>query len=160
MSPFTKSAVLLCFGALCYSAHAADIYRWVDENGRTHLSDTVPDKYKKSARKVEARPSGVSEEQRREAEGRAAADKAKAQKMTEEKARAGSQAAPAAAALPGRERASAADDCAEQHRKYKESLACFAPYIIGSGVTRSEAFERCTPIPDPSVHCGPPPRAD
>jgi hypothetical protein len=31
------------------TAYAAVIYRWVDESGRTRVSDVVPDKYRRSA---------------------------------------------------------------------------------------------------------------
>ena len=156
----TKAAVLLCFSALCYSAYATDLYRWVDENGRTHISDSVPEKFRKSAKKVDSRQSEVSDEQRREAERRAAAEKARAEKMMEEKTQAASQAAPAPAAVPGGGRASASaeTDCATLHKMYKESLACFAPYIRGNGTVRPEAFERCTEMPQPA--CGPVPRPD
>src|SRR5688572_22583520 len=58
-------------------AGAADIYRWVDENGKVHMSDVVPEKYRKSAKRIGS-PSEVSPAQREEAEARAAADRARA----------------------------------------------------------------------------------
>lgn len=45
-------AVLLLLSSLSCPALAADIYRWVDEQGRTQYSDSVPDRYKNSASKV------------------------------------------------------------------------------------------------------------
>jgi hypothetical protein len=162
MLSLAKSAVLLCFGALCFSSYATDLYRWVDENGRTHVSDSVPEKYRKSAKKVDSRQSEVSDDQRREAERRAAEERSRAAKMMEEKTQAANQAAPGTAAMPASERAgtSAGNDCAAQHRMYRESLACFAPYVMGNGAVRPEAFERCTSMPDPSFDCGPAPRSD
>lgn len=34
---------------------AADIYRWVDEQGRTHLSDVVSDRWRDSAIRIDPR---------------------------------------------------------------------------------------------------------
>lgn len=113
------------------SLHAADIYRWVDETGRTHMSDTVPEQYRKSATRTDARKFEVSDEQRREAEARAERDRAKVRASEEARSRSlePGQAAPAAGAP--KPAASAAGDCAEQYRRYRESLDCFAPYVIG-----------------------------
>ena len=35
--------------------YGADIYRWVDQDGRVHLSDTVPEQFKKSATRIDAK---------------------------------------------------------------------------------------------------------
>ena len=140
------------------SLQAADIYRWVDESGRTHISDTVPEQYRKSATKTDARKFEVSEEQRREAEARAERDRAKVRANEEQRTRAASpdsgQAAPAAAGP--KPAAAAASDCAELHRRYRESLDCFAPYVMANGATKAEAYSKCTVVKDPSSQCGAP----
>jgi hypothetical protein len=42
--------VALAFGALALPPlYGADIYRWVDDNGRVHLSEQVPKEFKDSA---------------------------------------------------------------------------------------------------------------
>ena len=38
--------------AMAVSAQATDVYRWVDEHGRVHLADSVPDRYKSSAMRI------------------------------------------------------------------------------------------------------------
>ena len=38
---------------LITAAHAADLYRWVDETGRAQFGETVPEKYKASASKTD-----------------------------------------------------------------------------------------------------------
>lgn len=48
---------------------ASEIYRWVDESGKTHFSDTVPKKYRGGALKT-APHQDPSADQRREAEER------------------------------------------------------------------------------------------
>jgi hypothetical protein len=47
-------------------------------------------------------------------------------------------------------------ECEAAQRRYKESIDCFAPFTNANGTTRAEAFEKCTPVPDPSQRCGPP----
>lgn len=46
---------LMILGAASVSAQAqaGDIYRWTDEQGRVTYGDSVPDRYKRVARKVE-----------------------------------------------------------------------------------------------------------
>ena len=53
-------AVLLLLSSLSCPAFAADIYRWVDEQGRTQYSDSIPDRYKNSASKVTLPSSGIT----------------------------------------------------------------------------------------------------
>jgi len=153
---------LVAFSLMCSTLYAADIYRWVDENGRTQFSDTVPEKYRKSAVKMDSRQHELSAEQRQEAEARAAQEKAQAAEVAQRKARADAEAAakPAAPAIaPARSKPRPVidenTDCATLYRLYRESIDCFAPYISATGTTKAEAFEKCTPVPDPSRKCGP-----
>mgnify|MGYP001767041620 CR=1 FL=1 len=60
--------------SLAFGAGATDIYRWVDENGRTHLSDVVPERYRDTATRVDSRSHELTPEQRREARERAAGE--------------------------------------------------------------------------------------
>ncbi len=151
-------ALLACSIMLISPLYAADIYRWVDENGRTQFSDVVPEKYKKSAIKMNTRQAEPSAEQRKGAEDRAAQESAQAAESAQRKARAdvGKAAKPVSAATPARKPVVDANtDCATLFRLYRESLDCFAPYIMANGTTRAEAFDKCTAIPDPAPKCGP-----
>ena len=142
---------------------AADIYRWVDKDGRTHLSDAVPEEYKKSATRIDSRQFELSDGQRQEAEARAAHEKLQAAEAAEAakvaaRANADSVAAPlapasGATAASGRP-ASDASDCATLQRLYKESLECFAPYRTAKGATKAEAFDKCPVAVDPTPQCG------
>ena len=135
-------------------AHASDIYRWVDETGRTHLSDVVPDRYKRSAVRVDPQSPEPTPAQRREAEARAARERQRAasiQPAASAVSAAGSlSAATAASAAP----TGAQADCETSRRRYRESQECFAPFRLANGAVRAEAFEHCTVVPDPSVTCG------
>ena len=150
-------AVLL----IAATAHAATIYRWVDDKGRTHLSDVVPEKYKKSAKRVDTRQHEVSPQRQKEAQERAAKDKAAADEAA--KQRAATASAPAASAPPAsapivkRPAQGVTDttDCATWWRLYRESQECFGPFHTVHGGLKPEAFEHCNEIPSPVLKCGP-----
>jgi hypothetical protein len=147
-------ASTLTLAILSAEAGAADIYRWVDEKGHTHVADVVPPRYKDSATRIDTRSSEVSEQQRAEAQARAAREKAA-------QASAQRESAPPVAAEPGAagkktDRPAAknnAGDCEQQRRAYDESQACFVRYATQWGI-KGEAYEHCTSVPDPSPQCG------
>ena len=158
-----SKALLLACALLSLPAGAADIYRWVDENGKVQISDTVPEKYRKSAKRIDSGQSEVTPQQRAAAEALAEKDRERARTSaavaaqtkaaTEQKAKA---AAAKAAAQPVAPLAKAETACEKAHRLYKESIDCFAPFVTPRGTTMAEAFNYCTPLPDPSRECGPP----
>lgn len=43
---FAHLAALVCAGLLAGSAQAAEVYRWVDENGEVHYSESLPPDYR------------------------------------------------------------------------------------------------------------------
>jgi hypothetical protein len=135
-------------------AHAKDIYRWVDEQGRTQISDTVPPQYRSRATRIDTRASQVSESDRARAVERAAREKAMAAEAAEPAK--GSKAAESAPANePGGAAPSDKDaSCEQQRQNYAASQACFASYRNANGSVRSEAYQHCTEAPDPSPSCG------
>jgi hypothetical protein len=152
-----RNLLLVAACLIPLSPYAADIYRWVDESGRTQFGDTVPEKYKASARKL-ANPPEPTAQQRSEGADRAAKDKSAA-------ARSGDKAAPGKAALdkaagaqPGKaapvQARASPEECATQQRLYRESQECFAPYRQANGSVKAEAFKSCTVVADPSPSCG------
>lgn len=164
MTPPTATIRTLLAGALlalAFGAGAAPIYRWVDENGRTHLADVVPEKYRASATRIDTGGSEVSPQQRQEAEARAAREKALAEEAARRRTAAAAPAAPASAAsAPGSARRPAqgvteTTDCDTWWRLFRESEACFGSYRVVGGGIKVEAFERCTSIPSPEPTCGP-----
>lgn len=156
-----KRTVVLA-GVLWLSlAQATDIYQWVDESGRTHLSDVVPQKYRHSAKRVDSRLFEVSPQQRAEAEARAAREREQAAKGAAEapvgargeRAASTGSAQPASAAAPASARGDTSD-CASLRRQYAQSQECFAPFINTNGSVKPGAFEKCTQVADPSPKCG------
>lgn len=150
---FTAIALMSSSGAF-----ATVVYRWVDEHGRTHVSDVVPDKYRRSAKPVNLGSYEPSPENRQQAEEQAARDKAAAARAPTAQAEKPSQAASAVSAPATRRPAQGVDsktDCATWRRLYQESLACFGPYRTANGGIKPEAFDACTVIPSPDLQCGP-----
>lgn len=135
------------------------IYRWVDDEGRVHFSDVVPEKYRSKAMLIDSPATGPSIEQQREAAERAAKENARAGEMAREReSRQPPERAPASPASASAKRPPAAPnestDCETWRRLYRESLDCFAPYRTARGGTKAEAFEHCTPVLEPPIRCG------
>ena len=151
-----RSSFLCLMMIASADALAADVYRWVDEKGKTHYSDTVPEKYRESAVKTTPHQE-PSDEQRREAEERAGAEKRKASERGGEAP--GQLSAPMNRGAPESRRVKAdqpngAADCEAQHRLYRESQACFNRYMLATGGIKEEAFKNCTEVADPTPTCG------
>ncbi|MBI2732546.1 MAG: DUF4124 domain-containing protein [Aquabacterium sp.] len=154
----TTTGILL-LGLLASSAAlSAVVYRWVDDNGQTHVSDVVPDKYRRTARLVNLGTYEVSPQDRKQAEERAARDKASASRLPATQDDKPPEPSPAASATPARrpsQGVTSTTDCTTWRRLYQESLACFGPYRTTNGGIKPEAFEACTVIPSPDKQCGP-----
>jgi hypothetical protein len=145
---------------LSLSTHAAVIYRWVDESGRTHVSDVVPEKYRKSATRIDTGDSAVSPERKQQADEVAARDKAVAdeaarRRQSEQAAAPAPVASPPLTAKRPAQGVTDSTDCDTWRRLYRESQECFGPYRTTGGGTKPEAFEKCNEIPSPEAKCGP-----
>ena len=155
----SRMAFLFVCSMLFSTAQASTVYQWVDENGRTHLSDTVPPRYKDVATKIDTSASRVSDKQRQEALERVAREKeqvdAAERARIESAAKTVDQSAEPKNAPPVVDSKNA--DCEQLMRAYRESQECFAPYMRVDGGIREEAHQYCKSVPDPSSKCGVPP---
>jgi hypothetical protein len=143
---------VVCFvmiGFAAFAVQGAELFKWVDEKGRIHYGESVPEQYKKKAAKIEPRVTEPTDAQRRDA----------AERLAKEKLRAESTEAPSATpnAPPSNSRPQPAasdtsvkeDSCEEQKRRYVESDLCFAPYRNATGGIRAEAFQHCVEVKEP-----------
>jgi hypothetical protein len=152
---FAGISLAIASSVWAVTAHAKDLYRWVDEKGTTHIADTVPPEYRKNAKRIDTRASQVSENDRAAAAERAAKEKAALDHPVVP-----AQPQPRVGELvpANRPAASGLDEqrarCDEWRRAYAESLACFAPYRNVNGSAKVEAYQNCTEVPDPSPTCG------
>jgi len=141
-----------------WPVHAATIYRWIDDQGKTHYSEQVPQQYQQAARPLAPGAADPTPAQRQGAQARAALDKRRAAEI----GRPASQPilaptpAVAASAPPVKRPAHAPNadtSCETWARLYQESLDCFGPYRTTRGATRPEAFDHCTPVDEPASRC-------
>ena len=137
--------VFLCLVSL--AARADEVFKWVDENGKVHYGDTVPEKYRQESKKVDSSSPEVTDAQRQEAEARNAKEKARLDAL--EKSRDARVDVAPHAAPPPPEVLKTGDECEEQMRKYLQSQECFAPYRNANGGINPEAFQRCTEVKQP-----------
>lgn len=149
------------------TASAADIFLWTDEGGRTHLADSVPARFRKSAIRIDSRQFELGPEQQREAaEARAVLDRqASAAAAAARNAAAAASVAAAARRAPlptapgsaaGNRGESGNSDCDALQREYQESLDCFAPYMNANGSLKPGAFAACRSVVNPTLKCGSP----
>lgn len=153
-------------GLVAAASARADVYRWVDAQGRVQLSDAVPERYQKSAVRIDTRRSELSEAQRAEVAARRSRQQAQdlaadARRTVNAPATAPSaeplaeaQAGTASLSKPRTVPGTPDVDCERQWRDYFDSQSCFAPYFTDQGV-RGEAFSRCKEVENPSQRCGP-----
>lgn len=156
---------------LCHAA-SAYIYQWQDEEGRTHMGDSVPQRYRDVATRIDAREFALPESQRAEAAARRAKEKKRMAAREAQRARAeAAQPYPhhphyphysSFASGPGLPApypwvappvAQLGEECDRLWWAYFNSQECFAPYRTRHGI-KAEAFQHCTPVLDPSPMCG------
>jgi len=137
--------------------HGADIYRWVDDQGRIHIADTVPERYRGAATRLDSKVPQPSDQQRSEAIERAAKDRARVAELdAARQAQAPASSASAAATPPSTQRTgTVGSECDRLWQEYFESQACFGPYHLGQGGIRAEAHGKCKEVLNPSQKCGP-----
>lgn len=131
---------------------AGVIYQWVDDAGRTQMSDEVPAKYQSTAKQVGASSGTATPMQSREDAQKAkerirAANAAAAASRPHNNSGGYSNANPPAA--------EAANDCAALWRAYRESQSCFARYRNPAHNSMDPAaYSYCKEASDPSARCG------
>lgn len=150
-------AMLLVFSTFSTAIAAADIYRWVDENGRVSISDHVPARYRDVATKIDTSAADISDSQRRQALESADRERQRARESIETANTAPAQAKPVKAGELKPSPNVNESECDALIRAYRESGECFAPFkqyaADGSFTMREEAYRYCTSIPAPFDKC-------
>ena len=158
---YKVATLLLLFASVSLAAHGADIFRWVDENGKIHFGDSVPEQYKQRAKKLDSKGAEITSAQRQEAEARLASEKARAESIRKAReAKSDEAQAGAAPTPPVSPAANNANACEEELKKYLDSQTCFAPYVMKDGAVRPEAFQHCTVVKQPRGCWPSPPPSD
>ena len=161
MKPSSRAFVFAVAAAAAFAVRGADIYVWTDESGKTHLADSVPPKYRKSALRIDSSQFELSPEQQRDAAAARLALEKKAGAASAPLPASPGRTAPAATAGPLRAPAAegaapSARECEALQREYIESLECFAPYVNANGSLKPGAFAACRSVVNPTLKCGSP----
>jgi hypothetical protein len=145
----TLLALTILGTTICFPCHASDVYKWTDERGQVHYSDSIPEGRRNSVKGIPVNAGVVSDADRSAAATRLA-------KYREDLARI----SPSSAPVPTSATASSSTrlkpkktPCEEAWDAYNESYACFDPYRMGNGTIRLEAFQRCKEVNRPPEAC-------
>jgi Domain of unknown function (DUF4124) len=154
MHPTLRNAALGALLLLASAAIATAVYRWVDDQGKVHYSDVVPERFRSNAKPVDAPANEPTVEQQREALERARIEKARASTPPALSSLPGASTPQASqASQPSRKRPiqipNNETDCETWQRLYMESIECFGPYRTVRGATKPEAFDVCNVVPEP-----------
>lgn len=154
MRHLLRTTILAASCLLASAAIAATVYRWVDDQGKVHYSDVVPERYRSKAKPVNRPIAEPTPEQQGEALKRAQSERAKALEPSISPSSPLVSPQPASAASePPRKRPvqipTEQTDCETWQRLYMESIECFGPYRTVRGGIKPEAFEACNVVPEP-----------
>jgi hypothetical protein len=129
---------------------AADLYRWVDDQGTPHVSDRPPPNPPANMTR-ESMPAPVTMPPQR-ADTREPVPAAQGRARTPDHEGSKGTVRPAApVATPA-----GSQDCKARWDAYQRSQACFAPYRTADAGMKPEAFAACGPdLADPAPDCGP-----
>lgn len=135
----------------------AQVYKWVDENGKVHYGDAPPEQAQGKKKSVKINTPAPSPADREAALKRAEEERRKLDQFTQTRRSAEAKAkqdkpatATAGSTAPANE-----TPCQKEWREFREKAACFAPYRTATGGIRPEAYERCKEAVQPSSPCPP-----
>ena len=148
---FVFLCALFLLASAPFSTADATVYRWVDDLGKTHYSEIVPQQYKGVAKQIDTSANSPTAKQRRDAQARAQKPKSVATDIYQQPLPASEP--PAMAAFkPVSKRPDQTPteqtDCETWGRLYEESMACFGPFKTVRGI-KSEAFEVRNVVTEP-----------
>lgn len=138
--------VLVLFLSFYVGITNAATYKWVDERGNTNFGDSVPDKYKEKAKKIEVKhnslPDSQNESTTKKPSYKTNSTRTTNQEQSEDLKTIQSE--PTTNIQINKE-----ESCKEKFRRFKESQDCFAPYLTKGGFIKEEALLHCTALPKP-----------
>lgn len=132
-------------------AQSNGIFEWVDEDGRKHAADVVPERFKGSAKRIDPADSRISASEQAEALTQAAKLKERAAALGIEPVISNNLTQPPIKAS-NKQKPSAAT-CAAWRQRYAESRDCFVGTINRRG---KSTYHSCANeyVPDPETVCG------
>lgn len=137
-----RLVVSLLLSTACGQMVAGEVYKWVDDAGHTHYGSAPPESPKAKAMPVQLKNTEVSDEQRAEAEARAARQKASLGHVPMPQA-------PQTSQFTRNKSTPRGNSCKDQWKQYQDSSACFARYRSANGSVKPEAFKVCPEVKQP-----------
>lgn len=144
----TGFAILCWIGLASLPAFGGEIYKWIDNEGKVHYGDRVPDQYKKRATVPDLPEiatvdlSSPPVPQLGDVYGDSGLSAGRSRLQDDD-----------VLWSSGVSETDASDAaCEAKMQRYRESQACFAPYRLANGAIKAEAFEHCTAIPQPPCY--------
>lgn len=138
------------------AATAQTVYRWTDEAGHVHFSDVVPEAYKKVARPMDLQVVEPSPADKAEADARAAAQKAAADRLVPLPSDPATDAPSAVARTTGAFQYTASN-CKAWRQRYSQSKACFDGFAGADDRPMQAGAQNCgEDVPNPYPVCGAP----
>lgn len=158
LAPLASALLLAATHALLAPAFGATLMcRWMDENGRTHITDIVPEKYTNMAICTDSDQYELTADQLRDAAQRQATQRSKTlreqatQDVSSESRRV--ETTPPPRVKRPAEIVTNKTDCPTWWRLYDESSACFGPFNTVRGI-KAEAYDVCNEVASPEPKCG------
>ena len=134
---------------------AAEFFQWVDDAGKTHVSDVIPDKYKATAKHFNSRKYELSDTERKNEEARAAKEKQRTERKqidtVEPPDPDSTQTSPSHPFAPAQP-----TTCTEKWDAYYRSQECFAKFMLRTGtgsLLKPEAYAACQNVESPAMVC-------
>ena len=150
-----KAMATLAITLLILSAPLhAEIYKWTDENGKVHFSDTVPVNQRDKAASVNVSINNLSDQEIEEANQRAARIQeaaritAEGNKSREPKRRAKSTSSYSRGSVGEQSTESAPGSYSAAMKRYKDSQACYS-MVKNSGGNQAAAVLECGNVARP-----------
>lgn len=146
----TVSAIFVLFASCAIGVAGAETYKWVDEHGKTHYGDSVPEQYqpKKQPLKLDKSPSAA---ERGAAQQRIQKEKDALRSMESQRERNATRRPVKSAGTQNPNET----PCQKEWRLYMAAQSCFLPFRTATGGIRAEAYQHCKEMSEPKSICPP-----
>ena len=151
LSCFAFASVLCWLASGLVNPASATVFRWEDDQGATHYSEIVPERYRSVAKPVDVTATDLTSEQSQDAIRRAQKEKARAEAIQSNRSPPPVRvplAVPQPLVKRPAELPTDQTDCDTWQRLYEESMECFGPYRTVNGI-KPGAFEACNVVAEP-----------
>jgi len=144
MTSKTSILVLITLFSLSFFSGTvmSEIYTWVDENGKKHFGDRIPDEYRTKSNSVDLKNANTIPSRKIDYPAPSVSKKSKAKNSNKKNKVVVKKKVPSKAKNRDME-------CKEQFAKYKKSIRCFSACRNAGGGINLAKCPKCTNVPRP-----------